>query len=158
MRRETFTAYVIAGILFAAVNTFSFFTLDQPIGIGGFMGWIPSALVAKCNEAYARGNMMFHFFFYETEAAPCIALGFSLMIGALIYSIFKRTFKLKVYGSSMCIRGLIGGCLMGFSFPMMKGCNIIHIFGGLPQVAFSALVAIGGIFIGAVIGRRIIVR
>jgi hypothetical protein len=38
----------------------------------------------------------------------------------------------------------------------MKGCNIIHIFGGLPQVAFSAIVAIAGIFIGAYIGRRIL--
>jgi hypothetical protein len=158
MKRREFMGVVIAGILFAAINTFSFFTLDQPIGIGGFMGWIPSAIVAKCDEAFARGNMMFHFFFYETEAAPCIALGFSLIIGALIYSLVRRTFKLKVYGSSMCVRGLIGGILMGFSFPMMKGCNIIHIFGGLPQVAFSAFIAIGGIFIGAIIGRRIILR
>lgn len=145
-------------MLFAIVNTISFFALDQPVGIGGFMGWIPSALVAQFNEAYARANMMFNFFYYQTEAAPCIALGFSLIVGAFIYSLLARKFKFRVYNSSMCVRGLIGGFLMGFSFPMMKGCNIIHIFGGLPQVALSSFVAIAGIFIGAVIGRKILVR
>jgi hypothetical protein len=157
MKRDKFRGFVIAGVLFAILNTVSYFTLDQPIGIGGFMGWIPSALVARFDSAYAKGNMMFHFFFYETEAAPCIALGFSIVIGALVYSLAKRRFKLRIYSRSMCIRGLIGGFLMGFSFPLMKGCNIIHIFGGLPQIALSAIVAIAGIFIGAYVGRRILV-
>ena len=95
MRRERFRRYVVAGVLFAVLNTLSFFTLDQPIGIGGFMGWIPSALVAWFDAAYAKGNMMFHFFFYETEAAPCIALGFSIVVGALIYSLFRKRFKFR---------------------------------------------------------------
>jgi hypothetical protein len=47
---------------------------------------------------------------------------------------------------------------MGFSFPMMRGCNIIHIFGGVPQLALSAFIAIAGMFVGAYIGRRILIR
>ena len=56
MQRQQFKGFVVAGLVFAAINTFSFFTLDQPIGIGGFMGWIPSAVVASCNEAFARAK------------------------------------------------------------------------------------------------------
>jgi hypothetical protein len=68
----------------------------------------------------------------------------------------KKRFRFRAYNPAMWIRGLIGGILMGFSFPMMRGCNIIHIFGGLPQLALSAFIAIAGIVVGAYIGRRIL--
>ncbi|MGD2149488.1 MAG: YeeE/YedE thiosulfate transporter family protein [Desulfobacterales bacterium] len=156
MKRQTFKLLLIGGIALAILNCLSFFTLNQPIGIGGFMGWIPSALVHTFNEAYCKSNMMFSFFYFETDAAPCVGLGLSVIIGSFIYTMIKRRFKFRLYNSAMWIRGLIGGILMGFSFPMMRGCNIIHIFGGLPQLALSAFIAIGGIFVGAYIGRRIL--
>jgi len=156
MKRQKFKFLLIGGIALAILNCISFFTLNQPIGIGGFMGWIPSALVHVCNDAYCKSNMMFSFFYYQTDAAPCVGLGLSVIIGSFIYTMIKRRFKFRLYNSAMCIRGLIGGLLMGFSFPMMRGCNIIHIFGGLPQLALSAFVVIAGIFVGAYIGRRIL--
>jgi hypothetical protein len=156
MQRGKFRSYLIGGITLAVINTISFFTLGQPIGIGGFMGWIPSALVANVNELYAKSNVMFHFFYYETEAAPCVGLGLCVILGSFIYTVAKRRFKFAIYSPAMWIRGFLGGCLMGFSFPMMRGCNIIHIFGGLPQLALSAFVAIAGMFVGAYIGRRIL--
>lgn len=156
MNQKIFKSFLIGGIALAIINCISFFTLNQPIGIGGFMGWIPSALVATFNETYAKSNMMFHFFFYETEAAPCVGLGLSVIIGSFLYTLFVRRFQVRLYSPSMWIRGFIGGCLMGFSFPMMRGCNIIHIFGGLPQLALSAFVAIAGMFVGAYIGRRVL--
>ena len=99
---------------------------------------------------------MFHFFYYETEAAPCVGLGLAVILGSFIYTLIVKRFKFGLYSPSMWIRGFIGGCLMGFSFPMMRGCNIIHIFGGLPQLALSAFIAIGGMFVGAYLGRRIL--
>jgi hypothetical protein len=156
MKKETFKLLLIGGIALAILNCISFFALNQPIGIGGFMGWIPSALVHTFNEAYCNSNMMFSFFYYETDAAPCVGLGLSVIIGAFIYTLYKRRFRIRAYNPAMWIRGLIGGMLMGFSFPMMRGCNIIHIFGGLPQLALSAFIAIGGIFVGAYLGRRLL--
>ncbi len=159
MQRKKFKLYLIGGITLAIINCISFFTLGQPVGIGGFMGWIPSALVVWINEAYAKSNMMFSFFFYETDAAPCVGLGLCVILGSFIYTaIVKKRFKLALYSPAMWIRGFIGGCLMGFSFPMMRGCNIIHIFGGVPQLALSAFIAIAGMFVGAYIGRRILIR
>ena len=156
MQRHKFKSYLIGGIALAIINCISFFTLAQPVGIGGFMGWIPSALIAHFNEAYAKSNMMFHFFYYETEAAPCVGLGLCVILGSFIYTLMVKRFKFRLYNPAMWIRGLIGGILMGFSFPMMRGCNIIHIFGGIPQLALSAFVAITGMFVGAYIGRRIL--
>jgi hypothetical protein len=156
MKRQRFKSYLIGGIALAVINTISFFTLGQPIGIGGFMGWIPSALVVWMNETYAKANMMFSFFYYETDAAPCVGLGLCVILGSFLYTVMKRRFKFRFYSPAMWVRGFIGGCLMGFSFPMMRGCNIIHIFGGLPQLALSAFIAIGGIFLGAYIGRRVV--
>jgi hypothetical protein len=156
MKKETFKMLLIGGIALAILNCISFFALNQPIGIGGFMGWIPSALVHAFNPAYCDSNMMFSFFYYQNDAAPCVGLGLSVIIGSFIYTIIKKRFRFRFYNPTMWIRGLIGGMLMGFSFPMMRGCNIIHIFGGLPQMALSAFVAIGGIFVGAYLGRRIL--
>lgn len=156
MERRNFKYLLVGGIALAIINTISFFTLGQPIGIGGFMGWIPSAIVHAISETYAKSNMMFHFFYYETDAAPCVGLGLSVIVGSFIYTLIKKRFRFGLYSPAMCIRGFIGGCLMGFSFPMMRGCNIIHIFGGLPQLALSAFIAIAGIFVGAYIGRRIL--
>ncbi len=156
MEKKKFKLYLIGGITLAVINCISFFTLGQPVGIGGFMGWIPSALVVWIDEAYAQSNMMFSFFYYETDAAPCVGLGLCVILGSFIYTMLKRRFKFGLYSPAMWIRGFIGGCLMGFSFPMMRGCNIIHIFGGLPQLALSAFIAIAGMFLGAYIGRRIL--
>jgi len=159
MQRETFKLCLFGGIALAVINCISFFTLGQPVGIGGFMGWIPSALVVWLNEAYAKSNMMFSFFYYETDAAPCVGLGLCVILGSFIYTaMVKKRFKLALYSRGMWIRGFIGGCLMGFSFPMMRGCNIIHIFGGVPQLALSAFVAIAGMFVGAFLGRWILIR
>jgi len=159
MQRETFKLCLFGGIALAVINCISFFTLGQPVGIGGFMGWIPSALVVWLNEAYAKSNMMFSFFYYETDAAPCVGLGLCVILGSFIYTaMVKKRFKLALYSRGMWIRGFIGGCLMGFSFPMMRGCNIIHLFGGVPQLALSAFVAIAGMFVGAFLGRWILIR
>ncbi|MFC2171951.1 YeeE/YedE thiosulfate transporter family protein [Acidobacteriota bacterium] len=156
MTKEKFQYFLIGGILLGVVNSISFFTLDQPIGVGGFMGWIPSALVALCDEAQAQANMMFSFFYYDTEAAPCVGIGLCVVIGSFLYTMKKRRFKIRFFGPGMWIRAFLGGCLMGFSFPMMRGCNIIHIFAGIPQVALSAFVAIGGMILGAYIGRKLL--
>jgi len=159
MQSKQFKSYLIGGSALAILNCISFFTLGQPIGIGGFMGWIPSALVVFFNETYAKSNMMFSFFYYKTDAAPCVGLGLCVILGSFIYTaIVKKRFKFALYSPGMWVRGFIGGCLMGFSFPMMRGCNIIHIFGGVPQLALSAFIAIAGMFAGAYIGRRILIR
>ena len=101
MKREKFRFYLIGGITLAVINTISFFTLGQPIGIGGFMGWIPSALVVWANEAYAKSNMMFSFFYYETDAAPCVGLGLCVILGSFIYTaIVKKRFKFALYSPS----------------------------------------------------------
>lgn len=156
MNRKIVNSLLIGGILLAIINSISFFTLEQPVGIGGFMGWIPSALVVAFNEEYARTNMMFSFFYYETDAAPCVGLGLCVVIGSFIYTVAKRRFKIRLYSPRMWWRGLLGGCLMGFSFPMMRGCNIIHLFGGVPQMALSAFIAIAGMFAGAYLARRLL--
>lgn len=51
-----------------------------------------------------------------------------------------------------------GGVLMGVASRMAAGCNVWHIFGGLPILAMSSLLFTGGILPGAWLGGRIVAR
>ena len=53
---------------------------------------------------------------------------------------------------------LIGGLLLGLAARMVPGCNIWHLWGGLPILAMQSLLFLAGLLPGAWIGSRILIR
>lgn len=51
-----------------------------------------------------------------------------------------------------------GGALMGLASRMAPGCNVWHIMGGLPVFAFQSILFVSGLFPGAWLGSRAIVK
>ncbi len=51
-----------------------------------------------------------------------------------------------------------GGALMGLASRMAPGCNVWHLMGGLPVFAFQSLLFVAGLFPGAWLGSRALVK
>lgn len=56
------------------------------------------------------------------------------------------------------ISALIGGILMGLASRLASGCNIWHLWGGLPVFSVQSLLFLLGLFPGAWLGGRLLVR
>lgn len=56
------------------------------------------------------------------------------------------------------ISAAIGGILMGLASRMAPACNVWHLMGGLPILAFSSILFLVGILPGAWLGGRILTR
>ena len=52
------------------------------------------------------------------------------------------------------LAAFLGGLLMGLASRMAPGCNVWHIMGGLPILAFQSILFVLGLFPGAWIGAR----
>ena len=52
----------------------------------------------------------------------------------------------------------IGGVLMGLASRMAPACNVWHLLGGLPILAFTSLLFLAGMLPGAWIGGRILTK
>lgn len=56
------------------------------------------------------------------------------------------------------VSGFAGGVLMGYASRMAPTCNVWHLMGGLPILAASSLLFLGGLFPGAWLGGRLLTR
>ena len=53
---------------------------------------------------------------------------------------------------------LVGGLLLGVSARMIPGCNIWHLWGGLPILALQSLLFLAGLIPGAWLGSQMLAR
>ncbi|MHB8791143.1 MAG: YeeE/YedE family protein [Desulfobulbaceae bacterium] len=87
---------------------------------------------------------------------PLIA---GIVLGAFFSALLLREFKLyyrvprRQYASA-----LLGGVILALGSRMTPGCNIWHLFGGLPILAMQSLLFLAGIFPGAWIGTALLTR
>jgi hypothetical protein len=87
---------------------------------------------------------------------PLIA---GIVLGAFFSALLLREFKLyyrvprRQYASA-----LLGGIILALGSRMTPGCNVWHLFGGLPILAMQSLLFLAGIFPGAWIGTALLTR
>jgi uncharacterized membrane protein YedE/YeeE len=88
---------------------------------------------------------------------------FPVIAGILLGSAFSAVrlgewqFYVKV-PIKQCLWALFGGILMGLAARMAPACNVWHLMGGAPILAGQSLLFIAGLFPGAWIGSRILVK
>lgn len=56
------------------------------------------------------------------------------------------------------LSALIGGLMLGFAARMVPGCNIWHLWGGIPILAMQSMLFLIGILPGAWLGGRLLTR
>jgi len=77
------------------------------------------------------------------------------MITAMVLGEFKIYYRLP---PRHYISALAGGIILALGSRMTPGCNIWHLFGGLPILNMQSLLFLIGIFPGSYIGSRLLVR
>jgi len=80
-----------------------------------------------------------------------------IVLGSAISALRLREFKIyrRIPGKQFLIT-LGGGILLGLSSRMASGCNVWHLMGGLPILALSSLMFLGGLLPGTWAGSRLL--
>ncbi|GAB4294849.1 MAG: YeeE/YedE family protein [Thiohalomonadaceae bacterium] len=82
-----------------------------------------------------------------------------IILGAAVSALRVREWRLRWrIPSRHYASALLGGMLLGAAARMVPGCNIWHLWGGVPILAVQSLLFLLGILPGAWIGSRLFIR
>jgi len=95
----------------------------------------------------------------DAVAALQYPLIVGIVLGAFVSALALGEFRprLRVPRRQLA-SALIGGLLLGASARMVPGCNIWHLWGGLPILALQSLLFLAGLLPGAWLGSRLLTR
>jgi uncharacterized protein len=119
-------------------------------GLGGDAhGW---AYFREVKPAFNKpGFDLFH------DAGSLTNLG--IIAGALLATLLASQFRVKrLKAKRQAAAAILGGLLMGFGARLAFGCNIGDLFTGLPSMSLHGWVFLPGIFAGAALGSKLLVR
>lgn len=96
---------------------------------------------------------------WDAVAAIQVPLIAGIVAGSALSAVSLREFALRWrVPARQVAMALGGGILMGFSSRVAAGCNVWHLAAGLPILAMSSMLFAAGLFPGAWLGGRIVVR
>jgi len=82
-----------------------------------------------------------------------------IIVGALLSTLLASQFKFrKIKSKKQIISAAIGGLLMGYGARLASGCNIGALYSGIASLSLSGWVFGVFIFIGAIIGSKLVVK
>lgn len=168
----------LAAMLLALVTLVSFAALGMPLGIttsyskaGAFVAqWVAPVWTAAQEFLQTRG-----FSYYSPLADNFLSAGpgpyldglslvqFPLIGGIVLGAFFssvqmkKFTIHWKVPGVQL-VSALVGGILLGMASRMSPACNVWHLLGGIPLLSLQSMLFFLGLFPGAWIGSRLLMR
>lgn len=84
-----------------------------------------------------------------------VGITLGAMISALLLKELRFHYRVPV---NHYLSALIGGCVLGFAARMVPGCNIWHLWGGVPILAIQSLLFVVGLLPGAWVGSKLLTR
>jgi uncharacterized membrane protein YedE/YeeE len=95
----------------------------------------------------------------DAVAAIQYPLVVGIPLGAMISALLLRELQFH-YRVPMrhYVSALLGGCVLGFAARMVPGCNIWHLWGGVPILALQSLLFLIGLLPGAWLGSKLLTR
>lgn len=166
-------AFILAGIGF-----FSYLAIGMPLGITTSYAKLGSTVEAwiwpehVASLAYFSAQPLVYtppFGDRPIQGGPgpaldaVAAIQYPLIVGILLGG-FLSAVMLKAFRPRWRIprrqwlSALLGGLLLGASARMVPGCNIWHLWGGVPILALQSLLFLAGLLPGAWIGSRLLIR
>lgn len=157
--------YVLGATLLALLNIAELASVDKAWGVTTSMrywaGWIYEGLGgdasgwlywAEVKKSFTRDG--FGFF---TDVGSITNLG--IIAGALLATLLASQFKVKKMKNSKQVwAATLGGLLMGFGACVAFGCNIGALFSAVPELSLQGWVFMVGIFGGAYVGSKLLVK
>lgn len=94
---------------------------------------------------------------WDAIAALQLSVIVGIVIGSFVSAIrvgeFRLSFRVPVEHYLLVV---IGGVLVGFSARLAQGCNVWHVLGGVPLLAWNSLLFIFGLLAGTWLGSKIL--
>ncbi|MEN8171123.1 MAG: YeeE/YedE family protein [Pseudomonadota bacterium] len=84
-----------------------------------------------------------------------VGITLGAMISALLLRELRFHYRVPV---SHYVSALLGGCVLGFAARMVPGCNIWHLWGGVPILAMQSLLFLLGLLPGSWLGSKLLTR
>lgn len=96
---------------------------------------------------------------FDAIAAVQMPIILGVVLGGALSALSLREFVIRwKVPPVQLLSAFFGGLLMGLASRMAPGCNIWHLMGGLPVLAFQSILFVAGLFPGAWIGARALVK
>lgn len=119
-------------------------------------------------EAFG-GDVSGWFYFNSENSQATLQAGFlkdpksirnlGIIVGAFLASLMASQFKFrKIKSKKQIIAACLGGLLMGYGSRLASGCNIGALYSDIASLSLAGWVFGFFIFIGAIIGSKIIVK
>ena len=156
--------YITAAVLLSLFQIVTLAVTKTPWGVSGpFAVW-----GAWVFEAFG-GSVDKWYYFASPGAQATLAGGFmnhpdswrnlGIIFGALAATLLASGFKLKKIKSyKQVIAAALGGLMMGYGARLAFGCNIGALYGGIASLSLSGWVFAIGMFAGAVVGSKLLVK
>jgi hypothetical protein len=96
---------------------------------------------------------------FDALAAIQFPLVAGIVLGSAVSALLLREWHLHWrIPARQFVSALAGGVLMGLASRMAPTCNVWHLLGGLPMLAASSLLFLGGVLPGAWLGGLLLTR
>jgi uncharacterized membrane protein YedE/YeeE len=96
---------------------------------------------------------------FDGVAAIQYPLIVGITLGAMISALLLKELRFHYRVPAIQFASaLLGGMIMGFAARMVPGCNIWHLWGGVPILSMQSLLFLIGIIPGAWIGSKLLTR
>ena len=156
--------YVTAAILLSLFQIVTLAVTQNPWGVSGVFAYWGAWLFKAVG-----GNVDKWYYFASEGAQKTLDAGFlnhggswrnlGIITGALAATLLASGFKIKKIKSyKQVIAAALGGLLMGYGARLALGCNIGAFYSGISSLALSGWVFALALFIGAVIGSKLLVK
>ena len=156
--------YVTGTMLLSLFQIITFATTGNPWGVSGILAnwgaWLFQLVGGSVDNWY---------YFSSPGAQATINAGFinyaptwrnlGIIVGALFAALMASGFKFKKIKSiKQVVAATIGGLLMGYGARIAFGCNIGALFSGIASLSLSGWVFALFLFLGAVVGSKMLVK
>ena len=108
-------------------------------------------------DYYVYINKGFEKLTFWTDGSSIRNVG--VIVGALLATLLASQFKFKKIKSwRQIVAAILGGLLMGYGARLSFGCNIGALFGGVSSMSLHGYLFIIFIFLGAIVGSKLLVK
>ncbi|MCG8485399.1 MAG: YeeE/YedE family protein [Clostridia bacterium] len=156
--------YVTGAILLSVFQIVTFASTGNPWGVSGVFAnwgaWLFETLGGSVDKWY---------YFSSPGAQATLERGLlndpgslrnlGIIFGALFATLAASQFKMKkIKSKKQIVAAALGGLLMGYGARIAFGCNIGALFSGIASLSLSGWVFAVFMFLGAVIGSKLLVK
>ncbi|MBK5241982.1 MAG: YeeE/YedE family protein [Clostridium sp.] len=156
--------YVVGAVLLSLSQIVTLATTGEPWGISSVFAtwgaWLYRAVGGSVDKWY---------YFSNDTAKATLNTGFlndpgsirnsAIILGALLATLLASQFKIKkIKSKKQLVAASLGGLLMGYGARIGLGCNIGAFYSGTASLSLSGWVFGIFLFLGAIVGSKILVK